>query len=70
MLFLELAKVQNMMEYDRDDSFTFNFEQNGISFGSKSIGKLSSRSYSIQFERKWKSNFLSGKLSGGKLSED
>ena len=28
------------MGYDRDDSFLFDFETNGISFGSKSEGKL------------------------------
>ena len=28
-------------------------------FGSKSRGKLSPRSYPIQFERKWNTNFLS-----------
>ena len=40
------------MGYDRGDSFTFDFEQNGIPFGSKSKGKLSPRSYPIKFE--WK----------------
>ena len=39
------------MGYDRGDSFPFNFESNGIPFGSKSKGKLSPRSYPIQFER-------------------
>ena len=34
-------------------------EPNGISFGSKSKGKLSPRSYPIQCERKWKYSFLS-----------
>ena len=33
--------------------------QYGIPFGSKSKGKLSPRSYPIQFERKWKYCFLS-----------
>ena len=47
------------MEYDRGDSFPFDFEPNGIPFGSKSKGKLSLRSYPIQCERKWKHNFLS-----------
>ena len=48
------------MEYDDlGDSFAFDFNPNEIPIGSKSKGKLSSRSYSIQFERKWKSIFLS-----------
>ena len=47
------------MGYDRGDSFTFEFEPNGIQFGSKSIRKLSPRSYPIQCERKWKYSFLS-----------
>ena len=38
------------MGYDRGDSFYFDFEPNGISFGSKSKGKL---------ESKGKKNFLS-----------
>ena len=47
------------MGYDRGDSFPFDFEPNGISFGSKSKGKLSPRSYPIQGERKCKYRFLS-----------
>ena len=47
------------MGYDRVDSFPFDFEPNGIPFGSKSKGKLSPRSYPIQFERKWNTSFLS-----------
>ena len=47
------------MGYDRGDSFPFDFEQNGIPYGSKSKGKLSPRSYPNQCERKWKSSFLS-----------
>ena len=47
------------MGYDRGDSFPFDFEPNGIIFGSKSKGKLSPRSYAIQFEKKWKYSFLS-----------
>ena len=47
------------MGYDRGDSFPFDFEPNGIPFGSKLKGKLSPRSYPIQFERKCKYNFLS-----------
>ena len=47
------------MGYDRDDSFLFNFDPNRFPFGSKSKGKLSPRSYPIQYERKWKSSFLS-----------
>ena len=47
-------------EYNCGDIFPLDFEpQNGIPFCSKSKGKLSSRSYSIQFERKWKSIFQS-----------
>ena len=47
------------MGYDNGDSFPFDFEPNGIPFGSKSKGKLSPRSYPIQYERKWKYSFLS-----------
>ena len=47
------------MGYDCGDSFPFNFEPNRIPFCSKSKGKLSPRSYQIQFERKWKYSFLS-----------
>ena len=47
------------MGYDRGDSFLFDFEPNKIPFGSKSKGKLSSRSYPIECERKWKYSFLS-----------
>ena len=45
------------MGYDRGDSFPFDFEQNGIPFGSKSKGKLSPQPYPIRFERKY--SFLS-----------
>ena len=47
------------MGYDRDDSFPFDIEPNGNPFGSKSKGKLSPRSYPIQFERKSNTSFLS-----------
>ena len=47
------------MGSDRGYSFPFDFEQNGIPFGSKSKGKLSPKSYPIQFERKWNTSFLS-----------
>ena len=47
------------MGYDRGDSFPFDFEPNGVPFGSKLKGKLSPRSYPIQFEKKWKYSFLS-----------
>ena len=47
------------MGYDCGDSFPFDYEPNGVPFGSKSKGKLSPRSYPIQFERKWNTNFLS-----------
>ena len=47
------------MGYDHGDSFSFDFEPNGIPFGSKSKGKQSPRSYPIHCERKWKYCFLS-----------
>ena len=47
------------MGYDHGDSFPFDFEPNGIPFGSKSKGKLSPRSYPIQFERKRNTSNLS-----------
>ena len=47
------------MGYDRGDSFPFDFEPNGVPFGSKSKGKLSPRSYPVQLEKKWNTNFLS-----------
>ena len=47
------------MGYDRGDRFPFDFEPNGFPFGSKPKGKLSPRSYPIQFEKKWKNSFLS-----------
>ena len=47
------------MGYDRGDSFPYDFEPNRYPFGSKSKGKLSPRSYPIQYERKWKYIFLS-----------
>ena len=47
------------MGYDPDDRFLFDFEENGISFGSKSKGKLSPRSYPIHCERKGKPSGLS-----------
>ena len=47
------------MEYDRGDSFPFDYEPNAHSFGSKSYRKLSPRSHSIQFERNLKSIFAS-----------
>ena len=47
------------MGYDRGDSFPFDFEPNGILFGSKLKGKLSPRSYPIPFERNWEYSFLS-----------
>ena len=62
------------MGYDRGDSFPVDFEPNGIPFGSKSKGKLSSRSYPIECERKWKHCFLSvvdsGASSQSTLSND
>ena len=47
------------MGYDHGGSFAFDFEPNGIPFGSKPKVKLSPRSYPIQCKRKWKSSFLS-----------
>ena len=47
------------MGYDRGDSFPFDFEPNGVPFGSKSKRKLSPRSYPIQCERRGKHSFLS-----------
>ena len=46
--------LSHLMGYDRGDSFPFDFKPNRIQFGIKSIGKLSPRSYSVQYERKWK----------------
>ena len=46
------------MGHDRGDGVSFDFQPNGIPFGSKSKGKLSPRPYPIQFEKKWKHNFL------------
>ena len=51
--------LSNRMGYDRGDSSPFDFEPNGMPFGSKSKGKLSPRSYPIQCDRKWKYSFLS-----------
>ena len=50
--------LSHWMGYDRGDSFPFDFKPNGIPFGSKSKGKMSPRSYPIQYERKWKHSFL------------
>ena len=50
------------MGYDRGNSFPFDFEPNEIPFGSKSEGKLSPRSYPIQFDRKCKTSFVSVRL--------
>ena len=47
------------MEYDRSDSFPFDFEPNGIPFGSKLKRKLSLRSDLIHCEKKWKHSFVS-----------
>ena len=52
------------MGYDRGDSFPFDFEPNGNTFGSKSKGKLSPRSYPIRCEGKWKYSFLSVYVDG------
>ena len=42
--------LSNWMGYDRGDSFPFDFQPNGIQFGSKR--KLLPRSHTIQFETK------------------
>ena len=46
------------MGYDRGDNFPFDFEANGVPFDLKLNGKLSTRSYPIQCERKWKYSVL------------
>ena len=46
------------MEFDRSDSPPFDYEPNEISFGLKSKGKPSPRSFSIQFVGKSKSIFF------------
>ena len=46
------------MGYDRGDSFPFDFEPNGIPFGSNRKENLSPRSYPIKYERKWQYSFL------------
>ena len=56
---LYFSFLSHWMGYDRGDSFSFDFELNGMPLGSKSNGKLSPWSYSIQCERKWKYSFLS-----------
>ena len=58
------------MRYDRGNSFPFDFEPNGIPFGSKSKGKQSPQSYPIQFERKSEYSFPSeaSEITEGKSS--
>ena len=56
---ISISFLSNRLEYDRSDSFPFDFEPNGITFSSKSKGKLPLRSYSIQFEETWKCVVLS-----------
>ena len=51
--------LSNLMWYDHGNCFPFDFEPNGITFGINSKGKLSPRSYPIQFERKWRCSFPS-----------
>ena len=53
------------MGYDRGDSFPFDFEPNGIPYGSKSKGKRSPRSYPIQYEKKRKYSFISAVIGAG-----
>ena len=50
------------MGYGCGDSFPFDFEPNGIPFGSKSKRKLSPQPYPSQCEKKWKYSFLSVSL--------
>ena len=57
---IDFDYLSNSKECDRGDSVSFEFKPNGASFCSKSRGKLSPRSYSIQFARKRKYIFLSG----------
>ena len=47
------------MGYDHGDGFPFDFEPKGIPFGSKSKGKLSPQSHTIQCEKNLKYSFLS-----------
>ena len=56
------------MGYNRGDSFPFDFEPNEVLFGSESKGKLSPRSYPIQYERKWNTSFLSVALEQGRTA--
>ena len=51
--------LTHWMKYDRGDSFLSNLNEIDFHFGSKSKGKLSTRSYPIQCERKWNTSFLS-----------
>ena len=58
------------MGYDLGDRFPFDFESNGLPFGSKSKRKLSPRSDPIEFERrKWKYSFRSVYSSTRRLRE-
>ena len=41
--------ILKWLEHDRGDSFPLHFQPHGFSFGSKSKGKLSPRSYSMKF---------------------
>ena len=47
---LDFHFLSNLMGYDRGDSDPFDFELNGIPFGSKSNGTLSPRLYPIRFK--------------------
>ena len=53
--------------YNHGDRFPFNFEPNGLPFGSKSKGKLPTQPYPIRFERKWKCSFLSAEMDWNNL---
>ena len=52
------------MGNDRGDSFPIDLNQMEFHLGSKLKGKLSRRSYPIQYERKWNTSFLSVLFSG------
>ena len=56
---LPLQKCKKKQSFLPLQTFPFDLKPNGNLFGSKSKEKLSPRSYSIQFERKWKYSFLS-----------
>ena len=48
---INVQSLSDSKEHDRSKSFSFDYEANGIPFGSQSKGALSLRLYSFQFER-------------------